>query len=593
MTLVDSAPQIVLPAQAAPVPRLTVQNLNVGFAAGGGFRHVVHELSFTLHPGECVAIVGESGSGKSVTARSLVGLTGRNAVVEADALTLGAEDLTSVSEAGWRRIRGTRIGFILQDALVSLDPLRPVGAEIRESLALHGWGTHTSRQARVTELLERVGVPSPQTRARQRPDELSGGLRQRALIASAIALDPEVIIADEPTTALDVTVQAQILAVLRQMKQQGSSLVLISHDLAVVAHLADRILVMRGGQVVEQGEAEQVLRHPRHPYTKRLISAVPGAHTRGRRLAPEPPAALAVEHSEARSRFEAHNGPVLEASGLVKAFRTPDGSRAVAVDHVSFVLERGQTLGIVGESGSGKSTTARIALALETADDGEVRLLGRAWSSLREPQRRPLRTHIAVVSQDPLSSFDPRWNTERILVDAVTGIRSRWAVQKRERVRELLSQVGLGDEVLTRFPLQLSGGQRQRVAIARALASSPSIIVLDEAVSALDVSVQAQILDLLRDLQQAFGLSYLFISHDLGVISHMSDSVLVMKDGVVVESGAPQQIFTTPQHPYTRQLVRSLLSLDHSTLGADTSSAAGHRQAHAHAPALATPKDTR
>ncbi|MGN6273694.1 MAG: dipeptide ABC transporter ATP-binding protein [Protaetiibacter sp.] len=537
-------------------PRIRVRDLAVGFTTSAGNREVVRDVSFDLHAGRCLAIVGESGSGKSVTARTLVGLTGRGARVDATELSLDGDELRGFTERRWREVRGRRIGVVLQDALVSLDPLRPVGAEIEEALRLHGWGDRRARRRRTIELLETVGVPEPERRARQRSGELSGGLRQRALIASAIALDPEIVIADEPTTALDVSVQAQVLDELAGMKRRGVSLVLISHDLAVVAHLADDILVMRQGEVVEQGPARRVLAAPRHAYTRALIAAVPGGHTRDTRLAPEfvlPafPEGGAVPDAEA---------PVVEAVALRKSYRAPGGARHLAVDDVSFTLARGRTLGIVGESGSGKSTTARLVLALERPDAGEVRIAGRPWSGIRESRRRPERHRIAVVSQDPLSSFDPRWTVEQILRDALGG--ALRAPEREARTRHLLGLVALGDEVLGRLPLTLSGGQRQRVAIARALARQPELIVLDEAVSALDVSVQAQILDLLVALQRALGVAYLFISHDLGVIHHMSDEVLVMKDGAVVERGDPAAIFHAPQHPYTRQLVGALQRLD-------------------------------
>ena len=547
------------PRADAPAPkrgRLSVANLSVGFRRNGILHQVVHDVSFSLEPGQCVAIVGESGSGKSVTARSIVGLTGKNSVVDAQSILLDGDDLRAATNRQWRQIRGRRIGFILQDALVSLDPLRPVGREIAEALALHRWGTRRQRAAKVVDLLGAVGVPSPENRARQRPDELSGGLRQRALIASALALDPEIIIADEPTTALDVTVQAQVLALLAETKERGVSVILISHDLSVVAHLADHILVMKAGRVVESGSADQVLNDPRHEYTRSLINAVPSEATRGKRLGPQTHAAVPVTALAAEPRD--YSGPVLQAVDLVKRFTTPDGTVTTAVDHVSFTLERGTTLGIVGESGSGKSTTARLALALSSLDSGTVTLLGQDWSSLPEPRRRALRREISVVYQDPLSSFDPRWNAERILLDSLTDAASLSTAEKKARVAELARQVGLPQEILQRFPLNLSGGQRQRIAIARALAPNPSVIVLDEAVSALDVSIQAQILDLLVDLQKQRGLSYLFISHDLGVISHLSDQVLVMKDGVVVERGTPDDIFNRPAHPYTRELISSL-----------------------------------
>ncbi|MDR5700021.1 ABC transporter ATP-binding protein [Agromyces aerolatus] len=570
--------------EAPPHPRVSVRDLSVSFATNAGERRIVESVSFDLHPGRCVAIVGESGSGKSVTARTIVGLTGRGARVEAGALEVHGRDVRALTDRAWRRIRGTEVGFILQDALVSLDPLRPVGAEIGESLRLHGWRGRAERRRKVVDLLDAVGVPSPELRARQRPGQLSGGLRQRALIASALALDPDVIIADEPTTALDVTVQAQVLALLEESKQRGASIVLISHDLSVVAQLADHVLVMRHGRVVEHGPAHTLLTEPHDPYTKALIAAVPSEATRGRPLsapAPSAPATPATESNGRAWRVQTSDDPpsatvrrgeagratdasapearevVLEARGLVKHFRAPDGSSTLAVDDVSFVLHRGETLGVVGESGSGKSTTGRIALALESADAGEVSLLGAPWSNVAERRRRARRSRIAVVSQDPLSSFDPRWNVERILADALPrGIRS--PAERAARIRELLDRVGLPEAVLARFPLRLSGGQRQRISIARALATEPDVIVLDEAVSALDVTIQAQVLDLLVELQQRLGLAYLFISHDLGVIAHLSHRVLVMKDGRVVEEGSPDDIFTRAREPYTRELIASI-----------------------------------
>jgi len=568
---VTAATKTIDPELDWPVARLRVDDLRVAFLVAGARRGVVRGLSFELAPGECVAIVGESGSGKSVTARALVGLAGRNAIVEASTLELHHEDVRAFTARQWRQVRGRDVGFILQDALVSLDPLRTVGAEIAEALRLHRWGTRARRARRVIELLTRVGVPRPALRARQRPDQLSGGLRQRALIASAIALDPDIVIADEPTTALDVTVQVQVLAELETMKRRGASIILISHDLSVVAQLADQILVMRAGEVVEQGSAATVLGAPTHEYTRALIAAVPSEHTRGTPLSPVPVPDAALSAS-APAPADSRTGPVLEARDLTKHFGAPDGSITRAVDGVSFALDAGKTLGIVGESGSGKSTTARLVLGLETLDRGTVRLLGRDWSGIPERRRRPLRPRISVVSQDPLSSFDPRWNVERILVDALAASDRRGASAKRARAVELLGFVGLGAEVLDRFPLRLSGGQRQRVAIARALATRPSVIVLDEAVSALDVTVQAQILDLLVALQRSSGVSYLFISHDLGVISHLSDEVLVMKDGAVVESGAPDEIFRRPRHPYTRELIASIPEFDPAAIATSAAS---------------------
>ena len=551
---------------------LDVRGLSVSFAAGtrrgAPFRPVVRDISLSLAAGQCLAIVGESGSGKSVTARTLAGLPGATAAVEAERLQVAGHDAAALGERAWRSVRGKDVGFILQDALVSLDPLRPVGREIEEALRLHGWGNRRTRAAKAVQLLASVGVPQPELRARQRPDELSGGLRQRALIASAIALDPRLVIADEPTTALDVTVQAQILALLGDMKRRGTGIILISHDLSVVAALADTVAVMQGGAIVEQGPAEQVLHSPQHDYTKALLAAIPSEHTRGTPLAP-----AARERTTAAGRrvrpapgsgpgSAAHvPGPVLAARDLRKEYRGPDGVRRAVVDSVSFDLYRGETLGIVGESGSGKSTTARMALALEQPDAGSVLLDGQPWSALSTAARRPRRRLVTAVYQDPLSSFDPRWNAERILLDALSAQDFPDPADRRARAAELAGQAGLQLEHLAKHPLQLSGGQRQRLAIARALAPEPDVVVLDEAVSALDVSVQAQVLDLLTELQQELGLAYLFISHDLGVIHHMSDRVLVMKDGRAVETGTADDIFNRPREPYTRELLASLPSL--------------------------------
>jgi peptide/nickel transport system ATP-binding protein len=529
--------------------RLIVEGLSIEFAG----QSVVRNLSFILEPGKTLALVGESGSGKSVTARSLIGLAGEGARVTARRLSYAGRDLLSLSERSWRELRGKDIGFVLQDALVSLDPLRPVGKEILEVLETHRWGDRKSRAERVIELLETVGVPEPRMRARQRPDQLSGGLRQRALIASALAMNPGLVIADEPTTALDATVQAQILEVLQQIKARGDSLLIISHDLAVVAQLADEVLVLRHGEVVEQGPMEQVLRNPRHPYTRSLLDAVPAEHARGTRLSPEQGTA------PVQSRPGADAPVLLSAKGLGKRYVGPDQQPRQVVDGVSFELRAGRTLGIVGESGSGKTTVARIALGLLEPDAGEVQFLRLPWTAaggarVEEKSRRLHRRDISVIYQDPLSSFDPRWSVGQILADAldVAGIAFE---QQRPRIAQLLHQVRLPPELSTRRPLQLSGGQRQRVAIARAIASNPKVIICDEPVSALDVSVQAQVLDLLADLQASLGLAYLFISHDLGVIRHVSDEVLVMRHGKVVESATVESLFENPQHEYTRRLL--------------------------------------
>jgi peptide/nickel transport system ATP-binding protein len=513
-----------------------VQDLRVSF----GETEVVRGLSLSVAPGECVAIVGESGSGKSVTARTLLGLTGPGSTVRASSFTLGGRDALAFGPGDWRRARGRFAGLVLQDALVSLDPLRTVGAEIAEVLATHDVVPRARRAARVLELLEAVGVPEPEVRAAQRPHQLSGGLRQRVLIASAIAADPELIIADEPTTALDVTVQAQILRLLAARKAAGTALLLISHDLAVVASIADRILVMKDGLVVEEGAATDVLTSPAHDYTCSLLAAVPSAASRGTRLTDGAPLVRTEPGVSA---------PVLTGTGLSRSY----GPRRV-VDDVSFTLNEGETLGIVGESGSGKTTLARLALALLDPDEGRVSLHQRPWSGLRERARRPLRPRIQLISQNPLDSFDPRHKVGRLVAEPLRLPRA----ERRARVLDLLARVGLPPEMAARHPRELSGGQRQRVAIARALGPRPDVLVCDEPVSALDVSIQAQVLDLLAEIQAEDGTAMLFISHDLGVVHHVSDRVLVMKDGRVVEEGDVREVFSRPRHPYTQSLVASV-----------------------------------
>ncbi|TFC83945.1 ABC transporter ATP-binding protein [Cryobacterium cheniae] len=554
-------------------PAVRVRNLVVGFGPGGDADPVLNGISFEVAPGECLAIVGESGSGKSVTARSLLGLAGENARVSADELSLAGSDVRGLTEQHWRRRRGRDVGLVLQDALVSLDPLRPVGREIADSLRLHTDLGAAARHARVLELLDRVGLPDAATEVRKRAGELSGGQRQRALIAAAIALDPPLLIADEPTTALDVTVQAQILELLASLKRAGTGILLISHDLAVVGRIADRIAVLHEGRIVEQGPAHEMLTRPDHPVTRQMLAAIPVDKPRGLRLSVRAAAPVSPSRSSPAltSPGLASPGPagrdaprhtVLEAVGLVKRFTRPGGAEQLAVDGVSFRLARGTTLGIVGESGSGKTTTARLALALTRPDAGEVRLLGQAFSAASAKQRRLLRPGLGAVYQDALSSFDPRLSVEQVLRDAVGGGAGRTgrggasvSTADRRRVLQLLDAVGLSQGLLGRRPRSLSGGQRQRVSIARALASEPQILICDEPVSSLDVTVQAQVLDLLDELQRDRGLSLLFISHDLGVIQHVSDQVAVMRGGRIVEAGDAARVFAAPEHPYTQDLL--------------------------------------
>ncbi|ORI14791.1 ABC transporter ATP-binding protein [Rhodococcus sp. 1168] len=553
-------------------PVVSVRNLRVSFGRDTDAVPRVRGVDFDIHAGECLAIVGESGSGKSVTARSLIGLTGQYAQVSADTLTLQGRDLRGNSASQWRKVRGAEIGYVLQDALVSLDPLRTIGREIDDALRLHTDQSARERRTKVLGLLRDVGIPEPEQRIRQRSGELSGGLRQRALIASALAHNPPLLVADEPTTALDATVQKQILTLLDKLQDNGTALLLISHDLAVVSHMADRIAVMRDGEFVESGPARQVLENPQHDYTKKLLQAVPTGRPRGTALSATSVTISPRQHrSIAARRIETGSerrepGPVLVGERLRKVYRNPDGSERVAVDGVSFALEAGTTLGIVGESGSGKTTVARMALGLVQPDAGEVSFMGRPWSSLPEKRRRPHRRRIAAIYQDPLGSFDPQWTVGGILTDALVDAQALSKAERREEVVQLLETVGLSPDIAGRNPLRLSGGQRQRVAIARALASGPDVIICDEPVSALDVSIQAQVLDLLDELQREFALSYLFISHDLGVVQHVSDELLVMANGAVVEAGTAQQIFENPTQEYTKRLLSAAPRLESTSV---------------------------
>ncbi|MEC5149454.1 ABC transporter ATP-binding protein [Cryobacterium sp. GrIS_2_6] len=537
-------------AAAAGAPALLVRGLSVGFGSTPGRDPLVDDVSFEVAPGKCLAIVGESGSGKSLTARSLLGLAGTGSWLHADELSLGGTSVLGLTENAWRRRRGRDVGLVLQDALVSLDPLRPIGREIGDTLRLHTNLSAAARARRVLELLAEVGLPDGELRAGQRSGELSGGQRQRALIAAGVALRPPLLIADEPTTALDVTVQARILDLFEELLHAGTALVLISHDLAVVSRIADRVAVMSHGRIVETGAARALLDDPRHDETRRMIAAVPAGQPRGVRLSahdrPNRPAPGVVPAAVPEALPAAADRVVLEASGLVKSFRMPDRSRLLAVNDVSFTLDRGTTLGIVGESGSGKTTLARLLLALESPDAGEVRVLGEAWTGITERARRPMRSALGAVYQDALASFDPRLTVGAVLRDAAGSA---------DRSLELLDRVGLGAAVLGRRPLELSGGQRQRVGIARALANRPQVLICDEPVSALDMTVQAQVLDLLDELQRDLGLSLVFISHDLGVVQHVSDRIVVIENGSVVETGPTEQVFAAPAHPYTRRLL--------------------------------------
>lgn len=531
---------------APRVPLVEVDRLSVAF---GGAAPVLHDVSFTVAPGECLALVGESGSGKSVTARSLIGLAGQGARTSAARLAFGGEDLLGYRARDWQALRGQRVGFVMQDALGSLDPLRTVGAEIEEPLRVAGGLTREQRQACVVELLRAVSVPEPELRARQHPRQLSGGLRQRALIASAIANDPALLIADEPTTALDAAVQAQILALLQSLRSRDTALIVVSHDLAVVAQLADRIAVMQHGRIVEQGSAADILHQPRHEYTRTLVAAAAAIH--GAR--PRATADTVVPIAAAT--------PLLEAAGVAKSYPGADGRARRVVDDVTLTLRAGETIGLVGASGSGKTTVTRLLLGLEVPDAGVVRWQGDDWATLPEPERRRRRRGVQMIFQDPLASFDPRYTVRRLL-DEPLALHGVAREARAARATELLRLVRLDAALLNRRPIEMSGGQRQRVAIARALALEPQILICDEPVSALDVSVQAEVLALLDDLKARLGLACLFISHDLGVVRRVSDRIAVMHDGRIVEEGLADRIFATPGHAFTRTLLSAIPSLD-------------------------------
>ncbi|MEV0358017.1 ABC transporter ATP-binding protein [Nocardia sp. NPDC050697] len=521
---------------------LRVTDLRVRYRTGDGPVTALDGVSLTLHPGEVVALVGESGSGKSTLAQAVIGLLPASAEIDGGAVEFDGEPVDHRSERALRELRGARIGFVPQDPGLSLNPVQRIGGQVAEALLVHGRATRRDAAERAVELLGEAGLDRPADRAKQYPHQLSGGQRQRVLIATALACSPDLVIADEPTSALDATVARRVLDRLTERTAaRGAAVLLITHDLATAAERADRLVVLRDGAVVEEGPTARLLSAPEHPYTRELLDSSPGLAASG----------------PGRAERERADQPLLRITGLRKRFRL-GGAALTAVDGVSLELDRGETLALVGESGSGKSTTARLALRLADPDAGTVEFDGQPLTALRGRKLRELRRRFQIVYQNPYGSLDPRQRVADIVAEPLRAYRTGDRAARTARVGELLEQVGLGSGFAGRRPAELSGGQRQRVAIARALALHPELLVLDEPVSALDASVQAQILALLDDLQRRLGLAYLFISHDLAVVRRISDRVAVMRHGRIVETGRTAALFATPEHEYTRELLAAV-----------------------------------
>ena len=527
--------------QERKIQVLDVQNLNVKFRQDGSFVHAVRNVSFTVAKGETLAIVGESGSGKSVTALSTVSLLADSAQVTGS-ITYGGKQMVGASEPELRRVRGNDISFIFQEPMTSLNPLHTIERQLAESIELHQGLRGAAIRAKIIELLIKVGIRDPETRLGAYPHELSGGQRQRVMIAMALANGPELLIADEPTTALDVTIQAQILDLLADLKaKEGMSLLFITHDLTIVRKIADRVCVMKDGEIVEQGPTAQIFAAPQHPYTQMLLAA----ESTGLPL-PVPAHAPVIATTEAlKIWFPLYAGLLKRTVGYVKA-----------VNAATLSVRAGETVGIVGESGSGKTTLA-LAIMRLIASKGPIGFLGQPIQDLGQRQMRPLRKEMQIVFQDPFGSLSPRMTVEQIIAEGLGVHGLEQGRNARDMVTEMMQEVGLDPALMDRYPHEFSGGQRQRIAIARALILRPKLMVLDEPTSALDMTVQVQIVQLLRDLQQKYGLAYLFISHDLKVVRALSHKVMVMKNGDVVEQGDAAAIFDAPQSDYTRALMKA------------------------------------
>ena len=528
--------------------RLEINNLNIHF--GGASAAAVKEVSLAVRAGEMLALVGESGSGKSLTALSVPQLLPPQASWHADAICIDNEDLSRASPARLRALRGHRIGMIFQEPLSALNPLHTVGKQIAESLQLHQRLNATQIQTRTLALLERVQLPQPSTLLARYPHQLSGGQRQRVMIAMALANDPSVLIADEPTTALDVTVQQGILDLLKSLQQDMNlAVLLITHDLTVVARYAEQVAVMQRGEIVERGVTANVLADPQHPYTRALLTSEPGG---------------SAPQSDEKRAIHLHGDNVRVWFKQKKGWGRHDWFHAV--DNVSFSVRRGETLGIVGESGSGKSTLAMAILRLLDSR-GTIQLGQQRLDTLRGRAVTPLRKHMQVVFQDPWGTLNPRMPIGQIVSEGLSvHARSMTAAERDQAVCDILTEVGLDSSARQRYPHEFSGGQRQRIAIARALILKPELLILDEPTSALDRSIQHQVLELLRDLQQRHQLTYLFISHDLKLVRSLSHQLLVMREGRIVESGATEAIFRAPQQAYTEKLLDAAFDERHRQL---------------------------
>jgi oligopeptide transport system ATP-binding protein len=526
---------------------LSIRGLNVSFATHDGEVRAVKNVDFDVRPGETVAIVGESGSGKSQSMMALMGLLASNGRATGSA-RYRDQELIGMSERRLNKVRGEKITMIFQEPMTSLDPLYKIGRQISEPLIHHG-GLLSAAQARprVLELLRLVGIPDPERRIDSYPHELSGGQRQRVMIAMALANNPDILIADEPTTALDVTVQAQILALLAELQVRlGMAIVFITHDLGIVRRFADRVYVMRSGEVVEEGATEALFSAPKHAYTKMLLEAEPS----GRKAPPPANAPILLEGRNVEVTFTIGGG-----------FLAGEPLMLRAVNRISIALKKGQTIGIVGESGSGKSTLGRALLRL-LPSDGAIRFGGRDISTAGRDEMRPLRREMQLVFQDPFGSLSPRMTIGQVITEGLLVHEPSLSGKDRDRrAIEALREVGLDPTMRNRYAHEFSGGQRQRIAIARAIILKPKVVVLDEPTSALDRSVQKQIVDLLRDLQQAHDLSYLFISHDLAVVRAMSDYIIVMKQGQIVEEGPTAEIFDDPREAYTQTLMAAAIDV--------------------------------